>query len=96
MSSFNHYELLEFSSCCPEVKIGAIIAGIPIGYAECAEKVKAYSFHTSKEFTNQALIDDAHLRGMQVYVYTVNDHEDIQIMKDMGVDGIFSDYPDRV
>ena len=46
--------------------------------------------------SNQALIDDAHLRGMQVYVYTVNDHEDIQIMKDMGVDGIFSDYPDRV
>ncbi|MFH2136875.1 MAG: glycerophosphodiester phosphodiesterase family protein [Candidatus Omnitrophota bacterium] len=96
VSSFNHYELLEFNKACPNVRIGAVIAGIPIGYAECAQKVKAFSLHPSKEFINQALIDDAHQRGMKVFVYTVNEPDDIQRMKNMGVDGIFSDFPDRI
>jgi len=96
ISSFNHYELLDFKQLTSEAKIGAIIAGIPIGYAECAAKVDAYSIHASKEFVNQALIDDAHKRNMKVFVYTPNAAEDIELMRSMGVDGIFSDYPDRI
>ncbi|MBU1087724.1 MAG: glycerophosphodiester phosphodiesterase [Candidatus Omnitrophica bacterium] len=96
ISSFNHYELLAFKRLTAEVKIGAIIAGIPIGYAECAAKINAYSLHVSKEFINQALVDDAHNRGMKVFVYTPNAPEDIEKMKSMRVDGIFSDFPDRI
>ncbi|MCP4649651.1 MAG: glycerophosphodiester phosphodiesterase [PVC group bacterium] len=96
VSSFNHYELLAFSRICPQVKVGAVIAGIPIGYAEGATKVNAYSVHPSKEFINQALVDDAHNRDMKVFVYTVNDPDDIERVKALGVDGIFSDFPDRL
>ena len=96
ISSFNHYELRDFSRLKEEVKIGAIIASIPIGYAECATRVGAYSLHPSKEFINQALVNDAHTRGMKVFVYTPNHPEDIAAMKALGVDGIFSDYPDRI
>lgn len=96
ISSFNHYELLEFNRLTSKVKIGAVIAGIPIGYAECADKVNAYSLHPSKEFINQTLVDEAHKRGMKVFVYTLNEIGDIQRMKSLGVDGIFSDFPDRV
>ncbi|MFH1338651.1 MAG: glycerophosphodiester phosphodiesterase family protein [Candidatus Omnitrophota bacterium] len=96
VSSFNHYELLEFSRLAPEVRIGAVIACIPVGYAECAAKVNAYSLHPSKEFINQVLIDDAHKRGMKVFAYTPNDSEFIQKIKSLGVDGIFSDFPDRI
>ena len=77
ISSFNHYELLEFNQLTSDVKIGAVIAGILIGYAECATKVNAYSLHPSKEFISQALVDDAHKRGMKVFVYTPNAAEDI-------------------
>ncbi|KPK96951.1 MAG: hypothetical protein AMJ95_11645 [Omnitrophica WOR_2 bacterium SM23_72] len=96
VSSFNHYELLEFNRLTSRIKIGAVIAGIPIGYAECATRVNAYSLHPSKEFINQALIEDAHKRGLKVFVYTPNATEDIRQMKSMGVDGIFSDFPDRI
>ena len=96
ISSFNHYELLEFGKLTSKIKIGAIIANIPIGYAECATRVNAYSIHPSKEFINQALIDDAHKRGLKVFVFTPNHPEDIEKMKSMGVDGIFSDFPDRI
>ena len=38
----------------------------------------------------------AHKWGMKVTVWTVNEPRDIARMIDMGVDGIASDYPDRV
>ncbi|MGD9015551.1 MAG: glycerophosphodiester phosphodiesterase family protein [Candidatus Omnitrophota bacterium] len=96
VSSFNHYELVEFNRLTSKVKIGAVIAGISIGYAECATRINAYSLHPSKEFINQTLVDDAHKRGIKVFVYTPNATEDIEQMKSLGVDGIFSDYPDRI
>ncbi len=99
ISSFNHYELQEFNKLNPNIKIGALIAGIPIGFAEFAEKVNAYSMHPSIEFINQDFVDDAHRRGLKVFVYfiyMVNDLDDIQRMKDLGIDGIFFDYPDRL
>lgn len=35
-------------------------------------------------------------KGLKVFVWTVNDEKEIEKMKMMGVDGIFSDYPDRI
>ncbi len=96
VSSFNHYELQEFSLLGAQIKTGAIIAGIPIGYADCASKLKSHSLHSSKEFINQDLVDDAHKRGLKVYVYTLNEPEDIQKIKLLGIDGIFSNFPDRI
>ena len=96
VASFNHYELQEFSQLTTQVKTGTIIAGIPIGYSKCADELNSYSVHTSKEFLNQALVDDAHKRGLKVYAYTLNESEDVQKIKALGVDGIFSNFPDRI
>ena len=96
ISSFNHPELLKFRKLNPKIKIGAIIAGIPLNYGEFAEKLNAYSVHISKEFINQTLVDDIHKRGIKAFVYTVNDPDFIDKIKSLGVDGIFSDYPDRL
>lgn len=96
VSSFDHYELKEFNSLKPEIRIGALITGIPIGYCDYAEKVNAYSVNLNLEFINQKFVDDAHGRGLKVFVYTVNDKDDINRMKDLGVDGLFSNFPDRI
>ena len=45
---------------------------------------------------NKKLRDYTRQRGMQLIPWTVNDRKDIQKMLDLGVDGIISDYPDRV
>lgn len=96
ISSFNHYELKKFNRLNPEVKIGALITGIPIGLAEFAEKVNADSVNLCIEFINQEFVDDAHNRGMKVNVWTVNDLDDIERMKNLNVDGMFSNFPDRL
>lgn len=42
------------------------------------------------------MLDEAHAAAMRVVVWTVNEPSDIARMIDWGVDGIISDYPDRV
>ena len=43
-----------------------------------------------------AQLKEAHALGLKVIVWTVNDPPHIVAMMDLGVDGIISDYPDRV
>jgi glycerophosphoryl diester phosphodiesterase len=95
VSSFNHPELLAFARLMPDIRIGALTAHIPLGYAEFAESFGAWSVHASREFIDRAFVADAHDRGMKVYVYTVNDRDECLRLRKLGIDGIFSDFPDR-
>jgi len=45
---------------------------------------------------SEALLAEAHGLGLQVIVWTVNDPARIAALMDLGVDGIISDYPERV
>lgn len=96
VTSFNHHELRLFKSLVPEVSIGALYTGIPLDYAQCAQKLAADYMVVSSQFINQQFVDDAHARGVQIFVYTVDHPEDISRMKVLGVDGICSNYPDRI
>ncbi|MFA6364979.1 MAG: glycerophosphodiester phosphodiesterase family protein [Candidatus Paceibacterota bacterium] len=96
VSSFNHYELKKFNELNSNIKIGAIITGIPIGFAEFAQKVNADSVNLCIEFISKEFVEDAHKKGLNVFVWTVNDRDDIEKMKQLGVDGIFSNFPDRL
>jgi len=96
VSSFNHRELAKVRDLDPQLRIGALIRTLPEDGAAFAEKLGAYSVHVSLEVINQRFVEDAHGRGLRVFVYTVNHPEDISRMAELGVDGLFSDYPDRV
>lgn len=96
VSSFFHHEIAAVRQLDPRIRIGALIAGVPLDYARFAENLGAYSVHQSIEFVNREFIDDAHDRNLKVFVYTVNHPEDIARMYALGVDGVFSNYPDRV
>jgi glycerophosphoryl diester phosphodiesterase len=96
VSSFNHPELLAFSSLMPEIRIGALTDGIPLGYAAFAEQLSAWSVHASLEFVDREFVENAHSRGMKMFVYTVNRPDELTRVLEMGVDGVFTDYPDRL
>jgi len=43
-----------------------------------------------------ALLTEAHELGLKVIPWTVNDRATMDALIDLGVDGIISDYPDRL
>ena len=94
VSSFDHYELKRFKEVCPDVAIGTLLVGIPIGYTEFVQQLGASVASFSGEFITKALVDNAHRRGLQVFAFTVNTQWQAQQLASIGVDGIFSDYPD--
>lgn len=93
LSSFDHYELRDCGRQLPSIHMGALLAGIQIGYAEYAERAQCTSANLCIESISEQFVNDAHRRGLMVYVWTVNDAEDIARMKSLGVDGLFSNYP---
>ncbi len=96
VTSFNHHLLAEFNQYCPKIARGAIINAIPLTYAQFGSDVQAQAIVVCREFINKAYIQDAHNRGLKVYVYTVNEPDEIKFLKNLGVDGIVSNFPDRV
>ena len=50
----------------------------------------------NKDFATKEIVQNIHNKGFKIFVYTVNKPEKIQIMKRWNVDGIFSNYPERV
>ena len=95
ISSFNHRLLHKIHQQRPELAIGALTACYPLEYALFAEKLNAYSVHLDVNFISKHFVHDAHQRGLKVFVYTVDELEDINTMKALGVDGIFSNFPTR-
>lgn len=47
-------------------------------------------------FTTQSMVDEAHAAGLDVIPWTVNDKPTMHKLIDDGVDGIISDYPNRM
>ena len=93
ISSFNHHLLAALKQQQPALKLGALTASLPIDYATFARHLNAYSVNCDVSFINQVFVDDAKARDLKVFVYTVDQADDIDRMQQYGVDGIFSNYP---
>lgn len=96
ISSFNRRELMNVRSLNPGIPVGVLVRGIPRDDAGFAEDLGAVSIHAGLSFVHRAFVDDAHRRGLKVFVYTVNHRDDLKRMQAMGVDGVFTNYPDLV
>ena len=93
VSSFNRHELLEFSKLKPEIKIGLVTTKASL---DLAVKIKAHSVNVRYDVVNEDFVSTAHKKRLMVFAWTVNNSKDIKRIKSCGVDGIFSDFPDRL
>jgi len=94
VSSFDHYAVCEFHELCPQVKTGVIFECNPIGYADIVERAQAnYAINFYESLTKE-FIDDAHSRGIRIFAYTVNTKPLAIKLQQLGIDGIFTNYPD--
>ncbi len=66
------------------------------GALKQAIDLNAYSFHISYKIMSKEVIAEAHKRGLKLFVYTINREEDMKGAVMLGVDGIFTDFPDRL
>ena len=96
ISSFDHHELKKVREIDGTVLLGALYEDIPENSFSSAREMGAYSVHPSVKFVDRDFVQDAHANGFRVYVYTVNRPGHIGRMKELDVDGVFTNYPERV
>jgi len=71
-------------------------SGIRADAIQKALAVKADVLSPYKLYVNSAFVADAHTKNLAVIPWTVNDAGEMQRLLELGVDGIISDYPDRL
>jgi glycerophosphoryl diester phosphodiesterase len=96
VSSFHRMELLELRRLHQEMNLAVLIRGIPADGLNFAEDIGAISVHPSVNCVDKQFVYDAHRRGFKVYVYSVDHAGDIDNMQALGVDGVFTGFPERV
>jgi glycerophosphoryl diester phosphodiesterase len=96
VSAFDQNELSMFKRELPAVPLGLLIYGYPINVDEMIKTFEPISIHLHIDSVTTQRITDAHARGLDVYVYTANEVRDIESLRDMGIDGLFTNYPERV
>lgn len=95
VSSFHLPELDLFRELAPSIPIAALLCGVPLDFAAGAGELGAVALNIAADFVDPRLVADAKARGLQVFVYTVNDAEEMLRLRAIGVDGLFTDFPAR-
>lgn len=96
LSSFRQDELRLVQQLDAAIQLGALFVELTADAIEQAQALGAWSIHSSKEAVTAEFVAASHAAGFQVLVFTVNEVSEMKRLKAMGVDGIFTDYPDRL
>ena len=74
----------------------ALLEGVPVSGAAFAEEAEAALVGLAIDFATADFVVELHKAGYEVWVYTVNDPRLIRRAIELGVEGIISDFPERV
>ncbi|HEY2951887.1 MAG TPA: glycerophosphodiester phosphodiesterase, partial [Verrucomicrobiae bacterium] len=96
VSSFDHEQLASARKRSAKLHLGVLFEKLPSRPFVLAGKLKAWSVHPPLKAVTDRFVQAAHGRGFKVFAYTVNRPGDIARLQRLGVDGVFSDYPERV
>lgn len=96
ISSFNWDELRDMRRLDSDIPIAILTGKDPRKGIAVAHELRAEAINPNFKTVDQYIVDQMHKAGFKVYVWTVNEPKDIAKMKKLGVDGIITDYPDRV
>ena len=96
ISSFQNTELLEVSKLDSTLQLGVLTQASVTEALSFAQDIKAYAIHPNYTLLSPASVLKAHNLGFKVFAWTVNEKTDINRIKDYKVDGIISDFPDRL
>lgn len=94
VSSFDRKALMLARSLSPEMPLGLLMHEWEADWLSEARKLSCFSIHLNADIVTKPRVQAMKAEGYKVYVYTVNRLRLARQLFDMGVDAVFSDYPD--
>lgn len=96
ISSFNWDELELFYEVNKKVPIAVLTDADPLDAIPVAKQLQAKAINPNFRSLNAQNVQKIRNEKLLIYPWTVNDPADIQNMIALGVDGIITDFPERV
>ena len=96
ISSFKFKELEEFYKINKKVRLAVLFKKNPENYFKKAPLINAYSINFPITLVTKKYVEKAHKEGLKLLVWTVNTKREIQRMKKLKVDGIFTNFPEKI
>ncbi len=96
VSSFQQNELAEVFDLDKNIPIGILSKANVSEAIELGKILNARAIHPSIGIITRENVKKAQNSGFKVNVWTVNEPKEIERMRSFGVDGIISDFPDRL
>ncbi len=97
-SSFSAARMRLVRDLADDGRIGVLVdAGASwAGALDFARDIAAEAMHPQRSLASEATLAEAHERGLEVRPWAVNRQTDIDALAALGVDGIFTDFPERL
>ncbi|WP_299322196.1 glycerophosphodiester phosphodiesterase family protein [uncultured Maribacter sp.] len=96
ISSFNWDELKEMRKHNPNVAIAVLTEENPVDAIPVAKELNAVAINPYFKNLDLEKANEIRDAGFKIYTWTVNEPADIDAMKRIGVDGIITNFPERV
>jgi glycerophosphoryl diester phosphodiesterase len=107
VASFSGSTVEQFRRECPEVatsastaEVGVFLAmqrtGLAASYSPAFQAVQVPEWAGAVRVLDRNFVEAAHGRGLRVHAWTVNTEDAMRRVLEMGVDGVMTDYPDRL
>lgn len=96
ISSFNHYSLLKCKEIDKNIKTGVLYAAGLVAPWEYAKRINADAIHPFYYSIRPDMIPSLKNNKIMVNPYTVDDETHMRYMINMGVDGIITNYADKL
>jgi len=96
ISSFNWEELKKMRLINKDIKIAVLTESNPLDAIAIAKDLKAIAVNPNYLSLTKENVSEIKSHGFKIFTWTVNDTEQISKLRELGVDGIFTNYPERV
>ena len=96
ISSFLWEELETFRKLDEEIAIAVLTEENPLEAIAMGKKLKAVAINPWWKTLTKENVKQLHEEGFKIYTYTVNEPDDIKTVSELGVDGIFCNFPERL
>ena len=96
VSSFVWDELRDFKKLTTEFGIAVLTEKNPLDAIPVARELNAFAINPKHSHLTQEIINDIHSEGFEILTWTVNKKNRIEELISWKVDGIITDFPDRL